>query len=74
MATVTFTNNTGMTIAENATTVQWVDVSGLLGTIVSMEITIYGLSHAWPIDLDFMLARMGISASYFGLIQVLMSL
>jgi Ca2+-binding RTX toxin-like protein len=59
--TTTFTNNTGITIPPGApgttsgSTSQTLNVTGLFGTITSITVTLTGLTHAFPDDLDFVL-------------------
>src|SRR4051812_45268884 len=51
----TFTSSTGITLADDATEQQSLVVSGVLGTITSVSVTITGLSHPFLTGLDFLL-------------------
>lgn len=53
--TVNLTNAAGLTFLDNATVSQSLNVSGLAGTITRISVTISGLTHAFPDDLDFLL-------------------
>ena len=50
-----FVNNTGVTVPDNAVTNQTILVSGLSGNITDVSLTITGLTHTNPQDLDFLL-------------------
>lgn len=51
----TFTNSTGITLADLATEHQTLSVTGLRGTISEVDFVVTGLTHTFPADLDFLL-------------------
>src|SRR5215216_3960617 len=52
----TFTNSTGITLSDSPSTAHSaLVVSGVLGTITNVSLTITGLNHTFPDDLDFLL-------------------
>ena len=51
----TFTNSTGLTIADNTTVSQTLVVSGLSGPITDIQVILNDLTHTFPGDLDFLL-------------------
>lgn len=55
MAAFTYTNSTGMTIADNAISSQSLNVYGTLGTITDVSVNITGLFHNYAADLDMLL-------------------
>jgi len=50
-----FTNSSGISIPDASTTSQTLSVSGLAGQVTFMSVTISGLTHTSPDDLDFLL-------------------
>ena len=63
MATGTLTrfNATGLTIVDNATVLQSIDLSpfGIWGRITDLRVHIHGVTHTFPDDLDFLLLAPG---------------
>jgi hypothetical protein len=57
----TFTSNNAIVIPDNSLTVQgFFDLTGMLGNVYKIVVTIDGLSHAAPADLDIALSALGI--------------
>jgi hypothetical protein len=55
MATFTASNNTGMTLADQALEVQALHVYGLPGTVTDVQVSLGNLTHTFPADLDMLL-------------------
>ena len=51
----TFTSSGSLTLTDNSTVNQTINVSGLAGAISNITVTISGLTHTFPDDLDFLL-------------------
>src|SRR5262245_46106665 len=50
-----FTNSTGIAFVDNTTVTQTVAVSGFTAPIIRISVTLTGLTHTFPDDLDFLL-------------------
>ena len=55
MATFTYSNLTGMTIADSSVQTQTIDVYGTLGLVTDVSIRLNGLQHTFADDLDMLL-------------------